>query len=503
MDPEYKKHDGQHYVVSGGLVLGHQTDHLEMSEALPRNHPLPVELMAICRRLFTLEEQSAVPDCRNDHPSDLQLQMSVVNLNTCSFQELLQLPGIGIKTGEQIMDIRESKGFVTESDLSTISHLRVTRGLLSRLDFSPNGGGQNIGPPPQAQGRHGEMELGWGYREQLQKKEWSHHVIGDPNQGSPPHHMYRGSIGNKPYCPGKDSAWDKLTPNYWGTPSHPMGHASNYAGQGSAPCTQPAYTGGGQYEMACSKYGKRQDNRGADTRHTPSHDYGDRQPKNQYNQGYTAVPPQGVTAGVSYGQQAYPVLYNEDRPMEIPRGPDNSDGVRGTLGDVSKPNRREVRQVTDGQYGDHHEAFREYQGPHVRDTMALERAPASTWKVELEKSNKKFENKLGQVHEKLDDMMDQFKQLLTSPIAGSCSPGRQTGTESCHHCGGRAIPKWNAQMEVSPSQGVPPLIEGLHGRECATIVLSLDMLRRTVWIYRRGIELLAPQFSQAEQKQDH
>ncbi|CAG2218480.1 unnamed protein product [Mytilus edulis] len=77
--------------------------------------------------------------------------MSVVNLNTCSFQELLQLPGIGIKTGEQIMDIRESKGFVIESDLSTISHLR------SRLDFSPNGGGQNIGPPPRAQGRHGVM----------------------------------------------------------------------------------------------------------------------------------------------------------------------------------------------------------------------------------------------------------------------------------------------------------------------------------------------------------
>ncbi|CAG2240973.1 unnamed protein product [Mytilus edulis] len=188
--------------------------------------------------------------------------MSVVNLNTCSFQELLQLPGIGIKTGEQIMDIRESKGFVTESDLATISHLRVTRGLLSRLDFSPNGGGQNIGPPPQAQGRHGEMldrghiapqgtpsqvqgqsafrQEAWhqgqspgplegpsqmdsafleyssypgdanarpeptgnwdgGYREQLQKKEWSHHDIGDPNQGNPPHHMYRGSIGNKPY----------------------------------------------------------------------------------------------------------------------------------------------------------------------------------------------------------------------------------------------------------------------------------------------------------------
>ncbi|VDI38347.1 Hypothetical predicted protein [Mytilus galloprovincialis] len=394
-----------------------------------------------------------------------------------------------------------------------------------------------------------------------------------------------------------------------------MGHASNYAGQGSAPCTQPAYTGGDsmRWRDGCSKYGKRQDNRGADTRQTPSHDYGDRQPKNQYNQGYTAVPPQGVTAGVGYGQQAYPVPYNEDRPMENTRGPDNRGGARGTLGGVSKvtnapknikydgkgnwqafftkfaryaevcewgpqeckdqlcwclegkaseyyaliterdrevsyrelveklhkrfgfkalpetaqvqfnnarqapeesledwadrvlslatrafrnlpddymyeqavmrlcqgienkqlgvqisnlqpqsieeaidkirlfqhntqaiygkPNRREVRQVTDGQYGDHHEAFREYQGPHVRDTMALERAPVSTWKVELEKSDKKFENKLGQVHEKLDDMMDQFKQLLTSPIAGSCLPGRQTGTESCHHCGGRGHSK--------------------------------------------------------------
>ncbi|CAG2202043.1 unnamed protein product [Mytilus edulis] len=462
-----------------------------MSKALPRNHPLPVETTNGYRRLYSLEEQSAVPDCRNDHPSNLQLQMSVVNLNTCSFQELLQLPGIGIKTGEQIMDIRESKGFVTESDLATISHLRVTRGLLSRLDFSPNGGGQNIGPPPQAQGRHGEM-LDRGHiapqgtpsqvqgQSAFRQEAWHQGQSPGPLEGpsqmdsafleySPypgmlmldlnPQGIGMGATGNSyrkksgvtmilvtqtkvvplTTCTGvvlgtsrigqvKTVHGTNLPLNYWGTPSHPMGHACNYAGQGSAPCTQPAYTGGGQYEMACSKYG---------TRQTPSHDYGDRQPKNQYNQGYTAVPPQGVTAGVSYRQQAYPVPYNEDRPMENTRGPDNRGWARGTSSGVSKPNRREVRQVTDGQYGDNHEAFCEYQGPHVRDTMALERAPVSTWKVELENSDKKFENKLGQVHEKLDDMMDQFKQLLTSPIAGSCLPGRQTGTESCHHCGER------------------------------------------------------------------
>ncbi|CAG2190797.1 unnamed protein product [Mytilus edulis] len=414
-----------------------------MSEALPRNHPLPVETTNGYRRLYSLEEQSAVPDCRNDHPSDLQLQMSVVNLNTCSFQELLQLPGIGIKTGEQIMDIRESKGSVIESDLATISHLRVTRSLLSRLDFSPNGGGQNIGPPPQAQGRHGEMlnrghiapqgtpsqvqgqsafrQEAWhqgqspgplkgpsqmdsafleyspypgdanarheptgnwdgGYREQLQKKEWSHHDIGDPNQGSPPHHMYRGSIGNKPYWPGKDSAWDKLTPELLGHTFTPHGSCMQLCRSGVSTL----------YPTSLHWWGTVLD--GADTRQTPSHDYGDRQPKNQYNQGYTAVPHKGSPQGNSSQAPLQEAAYLADR-----------------------------------------------QGQKVATTV-----------------------------------------------------------------GGGAIPKWNAQiMEVSPSQGVPPLIEGLHGRECATIVLSLDMLRRTVWIYRRGIELLPPQFSQAEQQQDH
>ncbi|CAC5393247.1 TRPT1 [Mytilus coruscus] len=274
--------------------------------------------------------------------------------------------------------------------------------------FSPNGGGQNIGPPPEDQGRHDEMlnrvntvvdgghiapqgtpsrvhgqsafkQEAWhqgqspghwggpsqmdsayldyspyhgdararpktpgnwdgGYREQLQKKEWRHHIIGDPKQGSPPHQ--RSSIGNKLYRPDEDSALDKNVQTRGGTPSHPRGHASNYASQGSAPCTQPAHTGWGSMRHLCSRYGKWQDNQGEDTRQVPAHTYGERQDNrgedtrqtparaywgrqshSQYNQGYTLVPPHGVTAEGSYGQHAYPVPYNEDRPRENTRGP--------------------------------------------------------------------------------------------------------------------------------------------------------------------------------------
>ncbi|VDI54996.1 Hypothetical predicted protein [Mytilus galloprovincialis] len=64
-------------------------------------------------------------------------------------------------------------------------------------------------------------------------------------------------------------------------------------------------------------------------------------------------------------------------------------------------------------------------------------------------------------------MMDQFKQLLTSPIAGSCSPGRQTGTESCHHCGERGHSKMECpnyggkSVSGSPSTDRGPPWEGV------------------------------------------
>ncbi|CAG2234724.1 TPT1 [Mytilus edulis] len=372
--------------------------------------------------------------------------MSIININTCSFQELLQLPGIGIKTGEQIMDIREGKGFVTESDLATISHLRVTMALLSRLDFNQNGGGQNNGPPPEAQGRHNEMlsrvntliggghvasqgtparvhaqsefkQEAWhqgqspgpwngpsqmdsaflecspysgdagarpktpgnwdgGYREQITKNEWSQPMMGDPNQSNPQHQG--SSINAKQHWPGEASAWDKTVPTKRGAPSYPMGHTSNYAGQGSAPCTQPAHTGGGQYETPRSRYGKWQDNRGEDSRQgpaptyeerpnnrgedprrTPARAYGDRQSQTQYNQGYTPVPPQGVTTGGSYEQHAYPMPHNEDRPRENIRGPDSRGGARATSGAVSKVSNA-PKNIKDQNVG---EVTLEYQGP--------------------------------------------------------------------------------------------------------------------------------------------
>ncbi|CAC5379638.1 unnamed protein product [Mytilus coruscus] len=86
-----------------------------------------------------------------------------------------------------------------------------------------------------------------------------------------------------------------------------------------------------------------------------------------------------------------------------------------------------------GRYEDHPEAYHEYQVPHERATMAPERSPASAWKAELKKTDKKFDL----VHEKLDDIMDQFKKLLPCPVAGSPSPGRLAGAEVCHHCGER------------------------------------------------------------------
>ncbi|CAC5374636.1 unnamed protein product [Mytilus coruscus] len=337
---------------------------------------------------------------------------------------------------------------------------------------------------------------------QLPQKEWDHHNAGDPNQGNNPHPGSSNSIGCKPYWPGADSALEKSAPPKGGTPSysrgHPMVHASNYTSQGSSPGTQPANTGGGQNETPHSRYGKwqdnrgedtrqtpartygdRQDNRGEDTRQNPARIYGDRQPQGRKNQGYTSVPPQGVTARGSYGQQAYPVAYNEDRRRENTRGPDSRGGSRGVSSSASKVSNasKNIKYEGKGNWqafltkfaryaeagNECPEAYHEYQVPHERATMAPERAPANTWKAELGKTDRKFVL----VHEKLDDIMDQFKKLLPCPVARSPSPGGQVVTEDCYYCGERGhfkkkCPKLRGKSLLgSPYHHRGPPLEGV------------------------------------------
>ncbi|CAC5423859.1 unnamed protein product [Mytilus coruscus] len=105
-----------------------------------------------------------------------------------------------------------------------------------------------------------------------------------------------------------------------------------------------------------------------------------------------------------------------------------------------------------GRYEDHPEAYQEYPMPHVRVTMAPERAQASAWKAELEKTDRKFDQKLGQVHEKLDDIMDQFKKLLTRPIARSPSPGGWVGAGDCYHYGERERDLENGWWKIKANQ---------------------------------------------------
>ena len=58
--------------------------------------------------------------------------------NQCSYEDLLQLPGVGPKIAEQIMVMREVEGYIREEDLFRLTRLRVTPALLEMLDFNPD-----------------------------------------------------------------------------------------------------------------------------------------------------------------------------------------------------------------------------------------------------------------------------------------------------------------------------------------------------------------------------
>lgn len=60
-----------------------------------------------------------------------------VRINEASFEELTSLPGIGHKTAHAILEIRDKYGLIDEETLQSIPHIRISRELLSLVDFYP------------------------------------------------------------------------------------------------------------------------------------------------------------------------------------------------------------------------------------------------------------------------------------------------------------------------------------------------------------------------------
>ena len=60
-----------------------------------------------------------------------------VKINYCSYEELLELPGVGKSIASQILDLREARGSLIMEDLINIPHLRVSSTLFSSIDFTP------------------------------------------------------------------------------------------------------------------------------------------------------------------------------------------------------------------------------------------------------------------------------------------------------------------------------------------------------------------------------
>ena len=63
--------------------------------------------------------------------------MAKVNINTCTYQDLRQLPGIGQTIADRIWDLRKL-GEITPEEFAKIPKLRVTAELLNHLDFDTN-----------------------------------------------------------------------------------------------------------------------------------------------------------------------------------------------------------------------------------------------------------------------------------------------------------------------------------------------------------------------------
>ena len=66
--------------------------------------------------------------------------MDKININRCSYEDLLTLPGVGEKIATQIWRMREDWGALELEDLTQLPHLRVTQQFLDLIEFSSERG---------------------------------------------------------------------------------------------------------------------------------------------------------------------------------------------------------------------------------------------------------------------------------------------------------------------------------------------------------------------------
>ena len=62
-----------------------------------------------------------------------------VPINSCGFEQLLTLPGVGPKIANGIMDLRDKGLYIDLETLCLLPYLRVTKELLDLVDFGPKG----------------------------------------------------------------------------------------------------------------------------------------------------------------------------------------------------------------------------------------------------------------------------------------------------------------------------------------------------------------------------
>jgi len=84
--------------------------------------------------------------------------MDKININRCSYEDLLTLPGVGEKIATQIWRMREDWGALELEDLTQLHHLRVTPQFLDLIEFSSERGSRAAPPGEEVENEGVQIE---------------------------------------------------------------------------------------------------------------------------------------------------------------------------------------------------------------------------------------------------------------------------------------------------------------------------------------------------------